>query len=75
MKDKRKDDDLDEMYWVRLNSGRIVSRMHYDRITCPCVKVEFSSPEEREKYDRTFRANVRDIYRKRGYPIPDKYKD
>ena len=75
MKDKRKDDDLDERYWVRLNGGRIVSRMHYDRVTCPCIKVVFSSPEEREEYDRRFRAKVRKIYQKRGLPIPDKYKD
>ena len=74
MKDKRKDDDLDERYWVRLNGGRIVSRMHYDRITCPCVEINLT-PEEQKEVDRQFRANVREIYRKRGYPIPDEYKD
>ena len=74
MKDKRKDDDLDERYWVRLADGSVVSRMHYERIASPWVSVHLT-PEEQKEFDRKFRAKVRAIYRKRGYPIPDKYKD
>ena len=74
MKDKRKDDDLDPNYWVRLADGSVVSRMHYERIASPWVSVHLT-PEEKKEVDRQFRAGVREIYRKRGYPIPDKYKD
>ena len=74
MKDKRKDDDLDERYWVRLNSGRVVSRMHYERIASPWVSVDLT-PEEQKEVDRQFKANVREYYKQQGYPIPDKYKD
>ena len=74
MKNTQQNKDLDPNYWVRLGDGRVVSRMHYERIASPWVSVHLP-PEEQKECDRQFRANVREIYRKRGYPIPDKYKD
>ena len=76
MKNKRKENDLfqDPNYWVRLGDGSVVSRMHYERVMTPPVTIHLS-PEEQEKSLRAFREKVREIYRKRGYPIPDQYKD
>ena len=72
MKDKRKDDDLDERYWVRLNGGRIVSRMHYDRITDPPFKPQHEpSPETLAKNAKEYNDMILKYYKEHGLPVSE----
>ena len=48
MKDKRKEDNLDPNYWVRLGDGSVVSRMHNERVMTLPVTINLSPKEQEE---------------------------
>ena len=72
MKDKRKEDNLDPNYWVRLGDGSVVSRMHYERITDPFFKPQHDpSPEEIAEKKRKYNEQVLKDYKERGLPLSE----
>ncbi|MBO4304947.1 MAG: hypothetical protein J6A21_10215 [Lentisphaeria bacterium] len=72
MKKTQRKDDLDPNYWVRLNDGRIVSRMHYDRITAPFFKPSHEpSSEEIAERIRKYNEQVLKNHKERGLPLSE----
>ncbi len=73
MKDKRKENNVfrDPNYWVRLGDGRVVSRMHYDRVTAPPMPQEPISPEELAEKKRKYNEQVLKDYKERGLPLSE----
>jgi hypothetical protein len=71
-KKEKQERDLDPNYWVRLNDGTVVSKMHYDRITAPFFKPQHEpSPEEIAERKRKFNEQVLKDYKERGLPLSE----
>ena len=69
---KEQEDNLDPRYWVRLADGRVVSRMHYDRVTMPFFKPQHElSPEELAEKKRKFNEQVLKDYKEQGLPVSE----
>ena len=71
MKNTQQNKDLDPNYWVRLGDGRVVSRMHYDRVTAPPMPQKPISPEKLAEKKRKYNEQVLKSYKERGLPLSD----
>ena len=68
---KEQEDNLDPNYWVRLGDGRVVSRMHYDRVTAPPLPQDPISPEKLAEKKRKYNEQVLKDYKEQGLPVSE----